>query len=238
MKTTPRALLLCLLLPAALVAQGSPGFEGLTSADGRAGGTLTQATPPDQYDLMVAVSDRTINRLTAAILDRQKPRADQEQLLGGLSVEFTGEGRMVLRGSYKVRASEHVFGGNFGFEMTTRLLSGSMNQLDLVIESASITEGGEEFLPRLEARHVARQLRFFSPSIERAGDAAVARLHQNLHKGLDPSQQSDQIDDLFSVVDNRLRLRILPRVLSPLLPPVKILWAGIRDRKLQVHAEF
>jgi hypothetical protein len=118
------------------------------------------------------------------------------------------------------------------------MASGPMNEIDLVLQAAEIREGGEEFLPPLGPQHVARQLRFFRPALEARGDAAAARLHKTLHKGADPAELSDEINDLFSVEGNSLRFRILPRVLSPILPAVKILWAGIKDQKLQVYAEF
>ncbi len=202
--------------------------------------------PPRNYDLMLAVSDRLMNKIIAASLEkarRKKKKASASgKILEELHLTFLPGDILGVRGVYTQKATDITGKGRFNFEIWAQLDVENKHDVIFNILEASIRLNGVRIFKttREDPSPIGVLLDFLSPKLEKSAAKKLKKVSGKLAKKLGRDSVSDDIDvkDIINIKGNVVTIKILPYLLSPLFPRVSIEGTRVGRRMLELYLSF
>ncbi|MBI4865923.1 MAG: hypothetical protein HY816_03130 [Candidatus Wallbacteria bacterium] len=224
----------------------APDFAGLESRDERRPAAKITAVPPSSekgYDFLLSASDKTFNQLIGAVLKMGEGKPSKSgKKLQALSVSFPKDGYMALAGSYTQPQTAQTKEGTFKFNVVARLGAPAVNVVQLDIVGASVYLNGARIFnsDSADTAPIGVMLDFLSPGISQAAgrslheaETAIARRY-----GQGAASPGTRVEDLLVISGNKVLVKILPGLLSPLFPPIQVTQVKIASGKIDMKANF
>jgi len=225
------------------LAHDLPSLEGLNLVPGGGTTRLIQSdrrNPTiDDFDLVVSASDRLVNRLVSLNLQKAKPSPTGKRLKA-LNLSFREQGMARIEGRFYMPATDRTKAGEFDFVLSCALSTETSSDVVLDIADAQIKLNGVEVFRsfRQDPKPIGAVLDFLSPGIESAAAQGLDKMATSVSRSMGHQPADIDVNDLINIDGNRVVIRVLPHVLSPLLPGVQVRHIGIDRGMAQIFLSF